>query len=145
MPEPLALYCLVIGRLRLVQLAAKLQTVSSLIGLKEINDMRQAGGTLGQVTEREWPKIESAKGNLSISQDPDLLRANMEEVQAIFDIMINGNEAELRALGDRDVTQRAILRRSRERAARRAGTAGTPGAPGANWSSYGRSRLRKVQ
>ena len=106
-------------------LARKLETAAIGIGRREMNAVRAAGGTFGQITEKEWPKLEGVMGNLSKWQDINQLRANIEEAQAIMDIMLTGTEEQLRALGDRDVTQDAIMRRAGERAQRRA--QGTPG------------------
>jgi len=62
-------------------LAAMLQSVGAQIGLDELTKLKQAGVTLGQVTEAEHKLLQSMIADLSQITDPNVLRAALQKVK----------------------------------------------------------------
>lgn len=65
-------------------LAADIETIKANLGFDELNEMRQnspTGGALGQVAVQEIEFLQSVISNLSQSQSPEQLRANLQEVR----------------------------------------------------------------
>lgn len=53
--------------------------------LQSMRDASQTGGAVGQVTEREWPRLESAFAALGQSQDTETFKRRLNDVIRIID------------------------------------------------------------
>ena len=65
-------------------LSQKLGTIRSNQFLKEMKDLKAAGGSLGSATEREGEKLESATGSLSQGQSDTQLKQNLIRLRANY-------------------------------------------------------------
>jgi len=66
---------------------AALESITTRIGLNTLQEMRDSsktGGAVGQVTEKEWPRLEAALGSLSRSQSYDQFVTNLQNIQNII-------------------------------------------------------------
>ena len=73
-----------IGGSDAADLEAALSTVTSAIGFKRLQDMREAsptGGALGAVSERELSQLNAALGSISQSQSKKQLKKNLERIK----------------------------------------------------------------
>ena len=73
-----------IGGTDAANLQAALSTVTSAIGFKRLQDMREAsptGGALGAVSERELSQLNAALGSISQSQSKKQLKKNLERIK----------------------------------------------------------------
>lgn len=65
-----------------------LSEVTTKLSAKALQDMREAsktGGAVGQVTEREWPRLESLIANLAQSQSAAQARQNLQRIKDQLD------------------------------------------------------------
>lgn len=65
-------------------LAAQLNTIGSIVGLDELQRLRdnsKTGGALGQVTEAEHKLLQSVIASIDQSQSPSILRRQLKEVR----------------------------------------------------------------
>jgi hypothetical protein len=53
--------------------------------LQNMRDMSKTGGAVGQVTEREWPRLENMISNLDTRQGKEQFLANLRQVNAYVD------------------------------------------------------------
>lgn len=70
-----------------------LDSIVGQLGVRALNDMRaanQTGGAVGQVTEKEWPILQSQLGSLSQMQDWAHAKATLEDIQTTL-IRIRSN------------------------------------------------------
>jgi len=73
-----------IGGTDAANLQAALSTVTSAIGFKRLQDMREAsptGGALGAVSERELSQLNAALGSISQKQGKPQLKKNLERIK----------------------------------------------------------------
>lgn len=73
-----------IGGTDAANLEAALSTITSAVGFKRLQDMREAsktGGALGAVSERELTQLNAALGSLSQLQDDEQLKKNLERIK----------------------------------------------------------------
>jgi len=63
---------------------ALLESLGAMLSVRELQRMRdesKTGGAVGQVTEREWPRLEAQFGSLARIQTPAQAKKNLEEIQ----------------------------------------------------------------
>jgi hypothetical protein len=65
-------------------LRLELQSIRANAGLDTIRDMKAAGGTVGQVTEAEWPKLESKYAALEQSGSLKEFNRRLDEFEAQY-------------------------------------------------------------
>ena len=81
-----------------------IETIKANVGFDELRALKDAGGTLGQVSEREMVFLQSVLSNLANSQSPEQLRENLAavkreteaswgRVQAEYDRVYGGKKA----------------------------------------------------
>lgn len=69
--------------------------------LQSMRDASKTGGAVGQVTEREWPRLENMLANLSTKQGKPQFMANLQEVVSYA----QGIKAQLQAAYEADVAK----------------------------------------
>lgn len=72
---------------------AKIDRLKSMISINEIQKMRaesKTGGAVGSMTEKEWPRFESAYGSLEQAQSYDQFVSELAKVKKLSTDMING-------------------------------------------------------
>ena len=73
-----------IGGSDAADLEAALSTITSAVGFKRLQDMREAsptGGALGSVSERELSQLNAALGSISQKQSPEQLKKNLLKIK----------------------------------------------------------------
>ena len=73
------------------QVVNSLKVMQSNIGFNRLKQMRQespTGGALGNVTIGELERLERVLGDLSIYQDPKILRENIIDIQSMYQDMV---------------------------------------------------------
>ena len=73
-----------IGGSDAADLEAALSTITSAVGFKRLQDMREAsptGGALGSVSERELSQLNAALGSISQKQSPEQLEKNLLKIK----------------------------------------------------------------
>ncbi len=73
-----------IGGSDAADLEAALSTITSAVGFKRLQDMREAsptGGALGSVSERELSQLNAALGSISQKQSPEQLKKNLVKIK----------------------------------------------------------------
>lgn len=82
---------------------AALDTLSNVLSMTALQQMREAsktGGAVGQVTEREWPRLAAAFANLVQTQGTAQFEKNLERLtQTLQDIQSRANSAYSSAYG----------------------------------------------
>lgn len=72
---------------------AKLDALASQESVRALQEMRAnspTGGAVGQVTEKEWPRLESTITSLSQKQSPEEARKSIKKLQSVITSMRNG-------------------------------------------------------
>lgn len=67
------------------KLAATLETITSNVAFGSLRALKEAGGTLGQVSNIEEEMLKSSKGSLVQSQDKETLQTNLRKLKAFFE------------------------------------------------------------
>lgn len=70
------------------QAQSDLKNLKERVSLETVNQMRElskTGGAIGNITEREWPRLESALTNLDQAQSYDQIVKRLKEVNDIMD------------------------------------------------------------
>jgi len=62
-------------------LASDIEVIKSNIGLNSLLDLKERGGTLGQIAVFELQALQNSLANLDISLPPDRLKSNLREVE----------------------------------------------------------------
>ena len=86
-----------IGGTDAADLEAALQTITSAVGFKRLQDMRDAsptGGALGQVSERELAQLNAALGSISQKQSPEQLKKNLLRIKDHYRKAVNAINAQ---------------------------------------------------
>lgn len=97
--------------------------IKAKLAIQEIKDMREADATFGQVTEKEWPKIESGYGMMD-SADPEQAARGLKAVKEGLTKMFTYND--LIASGVDKQTAVAVYEGDKYAAAQAAVTTGKP-------------------
>lgn len=79
-------------------LSAQLDTIKANIGFDRLQEMRESsptGGALGQISDKERERLESAIASLDTAQSPELFRENLARVKSIYQEIIHGKKTQL--------------------------------------------------
>ena len=74
-------------------LEASVGTILSISSIGVLQDMKSSGANPGQVTEGEWQRFDTARGNLKLSQDAENFKRNLKILMREYVSITQGEEA----------------------------------------------------
>lgn len=80
-------------------LRSKLDTATGLIAIDKLIELKRAGGTLGQVTEKELEMLKSMQGALRVGLPADVLKPTIQSVRGMWsEVLSKMSEDDIRML-----------------------------------------------
>ncbi len=72
---------------------ASVNTFLSISSIGVLQDMKASGANPGQVTEGEWQRFDTARGNLALSQNAEDFKRNLRILMREYVSITQGEEA----------------------------------------------------